>query len=198
MNCKVFYFLLVVVLFTPTLVNSQINKRKIPDQTKVNLDSNDEKLKKMSIRIEIENEVVAKDSILKISKDKAITIKVLASVSDQRTIGLSNKQNKFILFTPLLLGNNDTPFAYPDATQDKLKEKWNEQKRSENPNTLVRGGGPSNLISPGQQNLIGLLNIADWYGKLEPGVYRAVVLFGFGANEKEQKIQSNVITFEVF
>jgi len=53
-------------------------------------------------------------------------------------------------------------------------------------------------MTPNRDTVIGTINIADWYGKLSPGTYRAVVLFGFGDNENEKKIQSDVVTFEVY
>lgn len=193
---KSFFICFAAVLVMTSLTAAQIKKVKTANSINYNNDSPDEKLKRLSIRLEVEGSSAENNSAFVIGKDKQVIIRVLASVSDQRTIGLgyADKPGRFKL---IMLGNDNTALPYPAATEERLKREWKEIERRKSPDAIVRYSGPSLFITPNRENVIDRLNLADWYGKPAPGIYRIKVLFGFGDNENENKIQSEIITLKI-
>lgn len=185
-----------LALFTYLLFVNIVSAQK-PSTTphpplKYNMDSKEEKLRKINIRLEIKESIQERNQIFRIPKDKEVVIQVLGKTLDERIIALGfAKKERFTLY---LLGNNNLPFEYPQSTKENLTKMWNDVELKKS--FLGKGGGPAVFIFE-RESLLGSLKIADWYGKLEPGVYKVVVLFGFGDNEKEKKIQSEPITFEI-
>lgn len=189
-------FICFAILLMMSFIVAQNTKRRAPDPSKQNLDSPDDKLKKISLRLEVKGGLTENDSTFKIEKDKEVIVQVLASVSDQRLIGLgyARKPTRFKL---ILLGNDNNALSYPVATQERIRQEWAEIERRKSPDVMFRSSGPSLFIVPSKETVIGLLDLKDWYGKLNPGVYRIRVLFGFGNSENENTIQSETITLKI-
>lgn len=194
MNKKLLFIFALSMLVTNT-TSAQITAKRIIDPSKYNLESNEEKLKKINLKLEIvDNDRNSKD--FKIPNNEDVLIRVLASVSDKRIIALGNNINQFVQFKPLLLGQNDVPLPYPPSSSEKIGQAYREFERRKNPDSIVASSGPSVFISPDQENTISLINIADWYGKLPPGYYKVVV--GFSFDGSNNIIYSSPISFEIY
>lgn len=193
---KKLIFIFVLCISLINITNAQTTKQRNIDPSKYNLESNDEKLKKINLRLEIMDAVTDNGTIFRIPRDREVLIKVLASVSDKRIIALGNNINQFVQFKPLLLGQNDSPVEYPPPTAEKIEQVNRRVQQRKNPDAIVASSGPSVFISPDKENTISIINIADWYGKLPPGSYKIVV--GFGFDESNNKVFSSPVVFEIY
>jgi len=101
-------------------------KSRLPDPAKYNLDSSDEKLKKIAIRLEVVSDysAIVKGTLLKYLKTRIFFCAVVARVSDERSIALDYVNNgDFLRYKPLLLGSNDFAIPYPASTQERSKRR---------------------------------------------------------------------------
>jgi hypothetical protein len=187
--------LIVLVAFSTVIfVKAQKPSHTPFSASKYNRDSNDERLKKIAIRLETTDDYFNKNSVTRFSKDKNILLRVFVKSLDSRIIALG--YHKQLRFTPQILDNKGKIVPYPKITQERLRKEWDEVERRKSLDAMFRESGPSFFITEKEESLS--LNIADWYGKLEPGTYKVVVLFRFGEDENDKKITTNIIKFNVY
>lgn len=194
MSGKFFIIIFVMFFSMVSLVNAQQPKRTPYPESKYNREPNDERLKKISMRLELTDDYFNKKSITKFTKEKTLFLRILAKSKDSRIIALGYFRQR--RFTPLMLDSKGIVIPYSLAASEKIRKEWEEVERRKSPNYLVRDSGPSDFI--GEQWGKWMFNIADWYGKLEPGTYKVAVLFGFGESENEKKIKTKFVKFKIY
>lgn len=195
MSVKLFIISFMLIISTVSLVNAQQPRRTPYPESKYNRDPNDERLKKISMRLELTDDYFNKKSITKFPKEKDIHLQIFAKSKDSRIIALGLSKLRF--FIPLLFDNKGNVIPYTKMAQEKLQEEWKEVERRKSPNGFFRDSGPSDFIGE-KETRIRNFNIAFWYGKLVAGNYKVGVLFGFGESENEKKIKTKFVKFTVY
>lgn len=194
MNSKTFLIILATILSLVSIINAQKPSRTPYPESYYNRDPNNERLKKISIKLELADDYHNKKSLKNFSKEKDVYLRVLAKSSD-RIIALGYSRMR--RFRPVLLDNKGVVIPYTLAKQEQLREEWRYIELLNSENSIGRQSGPSDFIGEKEWSKW-MFNIDNWYGKLEPGIYKISVLFGFGESENEKKIKTNIIKFKVY
>lgn len=192
---KFFIIIFMLLISIVSIVNAQQPKRTPYPESKYNREPNEQRLKKISMRLELTDDYFNKKSITKFPKEKDIYLQIFAKSKDPRIIALGLSKLRF--FIPLLFDNKGNVIPYTKTAQEKLREEWKEVKRRKSPNAFFRDSDPSDFIGEKETRMRNF-NIAFWYGKIEAGNYKVAVSFGFGESENEKKIKSNVVKFRVY
>lgn len=192
---KFFIVSFLMLISMVIIVNAQQPKRTPYPESKYNREPNDERLKKISMRLELTDDDYYKNKkpITKFSIEKNIYLQIFAKSKDSRIIALGFSEKR--RFTPLLI-NDKGIIPFTNQKQEQLRVEWERVELMKSGNTLGWRSGPSDFI--GEDWSKWMFNIADWYGKLEPGNYKVAVFFGFGESENEKKIKTKFVKFKIY
>lgn len=143
------------------------------------------RFKDVSLRLEIVDEDLYGEATTNFVVGQKIYVRVFALQRGEESISFLTK-NRFIQYKLVLL-KDGVELALLSSVADNTKSALKQEEES------MRGGGISILLTPNKETKIGLLDLTEWFGHLEEGIYQLDVEFIID----KQVIKSEANAFEI-
>lgn len=181
MRFLLFYFG-VFVLLTLTVSGQSTNYECLRDESKGHLDSC--RFKDVSLRLET-TEGLYKESTTTFLVGEKVFVRIIGLQKGEKSIGFPAK-NRFIRYYPVLLKNGVELSLLPSVADNIKSVKKQEEEK-------IRGGGLSIQLIPHKETEISWLDLTEWFGLLEKGVYTLKINF----KVDNETLESVTVAFEV-
>jgi hypothetical protein len=155
--------------------------------SQIDMTSINKKLEGVSLSLAVSDKETkdSKKIIFPCGKELFVIITVINK--SQSTFSIVTTTDKLLQFSPVLVKNSEE-FSYPLDIKEKI-----EKKKKEDESTFWHSG-PTIFVISGQEEKLYRLELKEWYGSFEQGIYQLSVKLNLGGGIF---IESNTVTFEV-